>query len=76
LPGLAISSEELYQRLKRRGVLVISGHYFFPGLKEDWQHKHECLRITYSMNDEVVHTGHHKMAWFYFVLCFCPKLNK
>jgi valine--pyruvate aminotransferase len=57
LPGLAISSEELYQRLKRRGVLVISGHYFFPGLKEDWQHKHECLRITYSMNDEVVSAG-------------------
>ena len=57
LPGLAISSEELYQRLKQRGVLVLSGHYFFPGLKEDWQHKHECLRITYSMNDDVVSAG-------------------
>tara|TARA_B100000745_G_scaffold212852_2_gene141093 strand:- start:8142 stop:8858 length:717 start_codon:yes stop_codon:yes gene_type:complete len=32
--------------------------------------------MCFSMNDEVVHTGHHKMAWFYFVLCFCPKLNK
>jgi len=57
LPGLVISSEELYQRLKQRGVLVLSGHYFFPGLKEDWQHKHECLRITYSMNDDVVSAG-------------------
>lgn len=57
LPGLAISSEELYERLKQRGVLVLSGHYFFPGLKEDWQHKHECLRITYSMSDEVVSAG-------------------
>jgi valine--pyruvate aminotransferase len=57
LPGLAIGSEELYERLKRRGVLVLSGHYFFPGLEEDWQHKHECLRITYSMNDEVVSEG-------------------
>jgi valine--pyruvate aminotransferase len=57
LPGLAISSEELYERLKKKGVLVVSGHYFFPGLKEDWQHKHECLRITYSMNDDVVSTG-------------------
>jgi valine--pyruvate aminotransferase len=57
LPGLAIGSEELYERLKQRGVLVLSGHYFFPGLKEDWQHKHECLRITYSMNDDVVSAG-------------------
>ena len=57
LPGLAISSEELYERLKKKGVLVVSGHYFFPGLKEDWQHKHECLRITYSMNDDVVSAG-------------------
>jgi valine--pyruvate aminotransferase len=57
LPGLTIGSEELYERLKQRGVLVLSGHYFFPGLKEDWQHKHECLRITYSMNDEVVSAG-------------------
>lgn len=57
LPELAISSEELYERLKRRGVLVLSGHYFFPGLKEDWRHKHECLRITYSMHDDVVSAG-------------------
>jgi len=57
LPGLPVSSEELYQRLKQRGVLVLSGHYFFPGLKEDWQHKNECLRITYSMNDAVVDAG-------------------
>ena len=57
LPGLAISSEELYQRLKRRGVLVISGHYFFPGLDEPWRHKDECIRVTYAQDDEVVEKG-------------------
>ena len=57
LPGLPISSEDLYLRLKKRGVLVLSGHYFFPGLNEDWQHKNECLRISYSMNDDVVSEG-------------------
>lgn len=57
LPGLPVSSEELYERLKKRGVLVISGHHFFPGLEEDWSHKHECLRITYSMHDEIVSKG-------------------
>ena len=56
-PGLPISSAELYRRLKDRGVLVLSGHYFFPGLKEDWQHKHECIRVSYAMDDEIVDEG-------------------
>ena len=57
-PGLPISSLELYQRLKARGVLVVSGHYFFPGLPEDgWKHRHECLRVTYSQGDERVAEG-------------------
>jgi Cyclopropane fatty acid synthase and related methyltransferases len=29
--------------------------------------------IPFSMNDEIVHTGFHKMAWYYFVLAFVPK---
>jgi len=52
--GLPITSEALYQRLKARGVLVISGHHFFPGLAEPWQHRHECLRLSYAQSDEVV----------------------
>ena len=57
-PGLPISSFELYQRLKSRGVLVVSGHYFFPGLPEDdWRHRHECLRVTYSQDDDRVAEG-------------------
>jgi valine--pyruvate aminotransferase len=56
-PGLPIGSAQLYQRLKSRGVLVIPGHYFFPGLGEDWQHKHECIRLTYSQPADVVERG-------------------
>ena len=57
-PGLPVTSQELYQRLKQRGVLVIPGHYFFPGLDDDpWPHKQECIRMTYSMNDDVVREG-------------------
>ena len=57
-PGLPVTSQELYQRLKQRGVLVIPGEYFFPGLDDDpWQHKQECIRMTYSMNDDVVREG-------------------
>ena len=57
-PDLPISSLELYQRLKARGVLVVSGHYFFPGLPDDdWRHRHECLRVTYSQDDARVAEG-------------------
>ena len=55
--NLPISSAELYQRLKEHGVLVVSGHYFFPGLNQDWQHSSECVRLTYSQDDETVRKG-------------------
>jgi valine--pyruvate aminotransferase len=54
---LPITSLELYEQLKEHGVLVVSGHYFFPGLAGDWQHKDECLRVTYSQDDEDVRRG-------------------
>ena len=57
-PGLPISCQELYRHLKKLGVLIIPGQYFFPGLDDDsWPHKQECIRITYSMNDDVVREG-------------------
>ncbi|HSO10613.1 MAG TPA: hypothetical protein VLR45_11535 [Desulfoprunum sp.] len=55
--GLPLSSLDLYRRLKRRGALVVSGHYFFPGLKEEWRHRQECVRVTYSQNDQDVANG-------------------
>jgi valine--pyruvate aminotransferase len=55
--GCPISSETLYRRLKARGVIVLSGHHFFPGLAEDWGHRHECLRINYAQPRESVRTG-------------------
>ena len=57
LPGLPITSDELYRRLKARGVLVMSGHRFFPGLQEPWRHTDECLRLSYSQSDGVVEAG-------------------
>ncbi len=56
-PDLPVTCQELYERLKQRNVLIIPGHHFFPGLDEDWQHKHECIRVTYSMHDDVVQQG-------------------
>jgi valine--pyruvate aminotransferase len=56
-PDLPISSKELYERLKARDVLVLSGHHFFPGLADDWQHRNECLRVTYAQDPELVRRG-------------------
>jgi valine--pyruvate aminotransferase len=52
--NLPISSYELYERLKKKNVLVVSGHYFFFDKAEDWQHSNECIRVTYSMDEKVV----------------------
>jgi valine--pyruvate aminotransferase len=55
--GLPITSAELYQRLKARGVLVVPGHYFFPGLAGEWRHRHECIRMNYAGDDAAVRRG-------------------
>jgi valine--pyruvate aminotransferase len=56
-PGLPITSQQLYERLKHRRVLVVPGHYFFPGLTEPWSHTQECLRISYAQDAQVVAAG-------------------
>jgi valine--pyruvate aminotransferase len=55
--GLPITNEELYKRLKEKGIVVVPGQYFFPGLKEEWRHKNECIRLNYSQNKETVTAG-------------------
>lgn len=57
IKGLPIPASELYQRLKKRRVLVIPGHYFSFGLDGPWQHASECLRLTFSQPEPVVREG-------------------
>jgi valine--pyruvate aminotransferase len=56
-PNLPITSQELYERLKQRNVLVVPGHHFFPGLTEPWPHTNECLRVSYAQDAKVVAAG-------------------
>jgi valine--pyruvate aminotransferase len=56
-PNLPITSQQLYERLKQRHVLVVPGHYFFPGLTEPWSHTNECLRVNYAQDHDVVSAG-------------------
>ena len=57
LRGLPISAQELYERLKKRRVLVLPGSFFFFGLPEPWKHSDECIRVTYSQADDIVREG-------------------
>jgi len=57
LPGLKITDAELYRRLKKRGVLIVPGHYFFPGLEDNWEHKQQCIRISYAQDVDKVEAG-------------------
>ena len=61
LKDCPVNNDVLYQRLKAKGVLIVSGHHFFPGLSlseaDAWQHTKECLRITYSQQDDLVMRG-------------------
>jgi valine--pyruvate aminotransferase len=54
---LPITSHELYLRLKDKGLIIVSGHYFFPGLEQGWQHTHECIRLNYAQETSVVARG-------------------
>jgi len=55
-PGLPVPAEMLYQRLKRRNVLVVPGEHFFFGTPQT-AHSRECLRVSYAMAPEIVRAG-------------------
>jgi valine--pyruvate aminotransferase len=56
--GLPIHSQELYERLKQRGLIVVPGHYFFPGITDPaWQHQYQCLRLNYAQDAGKVQQG-------------------
>ncbi|MDN3608619.1 valine--pyruvate transaminase [Vibrio ostreicida] len=54
---LPITTMELYQRLKARGVLIVPGEYFFIGQNDDWAHAHQCLRMNYVQDDDMMQKG-------------------
>ena len=64
-PELPITTRELYERLKQRGVLVVPGEYFFygqPSEAPDWPHQRQCIRMTFSQSEETIAQGIAKIA--------------
>lgn len=55
--NLTITSRELYNRLKKRHVLVLPSEFFFFGLEEEWAHSQQCIRLNYSGDPEDVRRG-------------------
>ena len=55
-PGLN-DNQILYRRLKARGVMVLSGHQFFPGLSSPWTHARECVRVNVCGDSDMVYQG-------------------
>lgn len=58
---LPITNAELYERLHADGIVVVSGHHFFPGLAHDpvapWRHRHECIRVSFAGDEAEVVRG-------------------
>ncbi|MBK4715032.1 MULTISPECIES: valine--pyruvate transaminase [Tenebrionibacter/Tenebrionicola group] len=54
---LPITAEALYQRLKARGVLMVPGNHFFPGLAHPWPHTQQCMRMNYVPEPEKIDAG-------------------
>ena len=56
--GLSVSCQELYEKLKQHGLIIVPGHYFFPGLPDkNWRHQYECIRLNYAQPEEKVKQG-------------------
>jgi len=55
--NLSVSSKELYERLRKRNVIVVPGEYFFFGLERDWPHSRQCIRFNYAANEADVKRG-------------------
>jgi len=54
---LSITTSDLYQRLKRNGLLVVPGKYFFPGQADAGDHAESCIRMNYVQSEEQLSTG-------------------
>ncbi|MBC1241819.1 valine--pyruvate transaminase [Nostoc sp. 2RC] len=62
LENLPITDWEFYQELKKVGVITVPGSTFFPGLEEEWAHKHQCLRISLTGSNEEIAIGMQRLA--------------
>ena len=68
LQDLPMSDWEFYQELKKVGVITVPGSTFFPGLREDWSHKTQCLRISLTATESEIATAMKRLAEVYSII--------
>ncbi|WP_198336297.1 valine--pyruvate transaminase [Psychrobacter celer] len=55
---LPITTLELYDILKEKGTLIVPSEYFFPGVDvSDYQHAHECIRMSIAADEDTLAKG-------------------
>ena len=55
---LPITTIELYEILKEKGTLIVPSEYFFPGVDvSDYQHAHECIRMSIAADEQTLRDG-------------------
>ena len=59
---LPMTDWKFYQELKQVGVIAVPGSTFFPGLREDWQHKQQCLRISLTATEAQIAEAMQRLA--------------
>jgi 2-polyprenyl-3-methyl-5-hydroxy-6-metoxy-1,4-benzoquinol methylase len=76
--GIAIIGTPSLYSWPHQGALSRASHvkcYDLPEL-DALVGKYFGRTLCFSMNDEVVHTGHYKMAWYYFIIAFGAKSTR
>ena len=74
MEDLAVPAKEFYQFLKKKGVFVMPGEFFFFGNQadstlppvEEHPHYSKCLRLNYAGSAEEVERGIKTIAELYF----------
>jgi valine--pyruvate aminotransferase len=59
---LPVDDWALYQRLKQAGVIAVPGQPFFPGLRQQWNHAHQCIRLSLTATPADIEEGIQRLA--------------
>ncbi|NEQ49855.1 MAG: valine--pyruvate transaminase [Leptolyngbya sp. SIO3F4] len=62
LQELPMDDQSFYQALKQYGVIIVPGSPFFPGLRDAWEHKHQCFRISLTDTAERIAIAIRRLA--------------
>lgn len=58
LEGARLTGQEMYDKLKERGVIVVAGEHFFPGQDtSSWRHAQECMRLNFARPNHELEAG-------------------